>query len=118
MSQAATISSEELARQLKVGVIGEFWNVLTDDYFKGELIPGSRRVPLDQVGREISRLKLAKDAAITVYCSDPDCPQSGAAAEKLVTLGYTNVQKYPGGLQEWKASGRGVETLPPTANAA
>jgi|SRR5688572_21143913 len=111
MSQATTISTEELARQLKAGVIGEFWNVLTDDYFKGELIPGSRRVPLDAVGREVSRLKLAKDAAITVYCSDPGCPQSGAAAAKLVTLGYTNVQKYPGGLKEWKDSGRGVETL-------
>lgn len=111
MSQARKISTEELVAQLEAGVTGEFWNVLTDDYFKGELIPGSRRVPLDQVGREVSRLKLEKDAAITVYCSDLGCPQSGAAADKLVTLGYTNVRKYPGGLKEWKESGRGVEML-------
>ena len=111
MSQAKTISTEELVAQLEAGLTGEFWNVLTDEYFKGELIPGSRRVPLDQVGREVSRLKLPKDAAITVYCSDPGCPQSGAAADKLVTLGYTNVRKYPGGLKEWKESGRGVEML-------
>lgn len=111
MSQAKTISVEELLAQLEAGVGGEFWNVLTDDYFKGELIPGSRRVPLDQVGREVSRLKLAKDATITVYCSDSGCPQSGAAAEKLATLGYTNVRKFSGGLKEWKESGRGVEVL-------
>lgn len=111
MSQARAISTEELVAQLKAGVIDQFWNVLTDEYFRGELIPGSRRVPLDHVGREVSRLKLAKDAAITVYCSDPGCPQSGAAADKLVTLGYTNVRKFPGGLKEWKESGRGVEVL-------
>jgi rhodanese-related sulfurtransferase len=111
MVDARAISTEQLARQLEDGAIAEFWNVLTDDYFKGELIPGSRRVPLDHIGRELARLTLAKDTAITVYCSDRNCPQSSAAADKLAALGYTNVQKYPGGLAEWKTSGRGVESL-------
>src|SRR3712207_8343122 len=30
----------------------QLWNVLTDDYFAGEMIPGSRRVPLDTRSEE------------------------------------------------------------------
>ena len=110
MADVRTISTDELVRQLQDGAIAEFWNVLTDDYFTGEVIPGSRRVPLDHIGREVARLALAKDTAVTVYCSNRNCPQSAAAADKLISLGYTNVQKYPGGLAEWKASGRVVES--------
>lgn len=111
MSTIRTITSEELAREIATGGTVEIWNALTDDYFTGELIPGSRRVPVDQVGRELARAPLPTDAAIVTYCSGPTCPQSRAAAEKLVTLGYTNVRLFEGGLEEWKASGRQVERL-------
>jgi rhodanese-related sulfurtransferase len=66
-------------------------------------------VPLDTVAREVSRLGIAKDAAIVVYCSGPDCPQSGQAAAKLATLGYTGVRAFEGGLAVWKGAGRPVE---------
>jgi rhodanese-related sulfurtransferase len=109
MTQPRIISADELADVLQRGAIDEFWNVLTDDYFTGELIPGSRRVPLDRVGREAAATGVAKDAAIVVYCSGPTCPQSGQAAQKLATLGYTNVRLFEGGLAAWKQSGRSVE---------
>jgi rhodanese-related sulfurtransferase len=31
------------------------------------------------------------------------------AAEKLQTLGYTNVRAYEGGIEEWKRAGHTVE---------
>ena len=96
----------------------QFWNVLTDDYFAGEMIPGSRRVPLDRVGREAAESGLAKDAEIVVYCSGPTCPQSHAAAEKLSTLGYTNVSLFKGGLEEWKAAGFPIDRLESPARHA
>lgn len=99
----------ELLDMLKHNAVSEFWNALTDEYFKGELIPGSRRVPVDRVGREAQ--SLSKDTPIVVYCSDVRCPNSKQAAQKLATLGFTNVQVFEGGLEAWKASGRGVETL-------
>lgn len=54
LQSVQTISIEELREQLATGGVDEFWNVLTDEYFSGELIPGSRRVPLDRVGRELA----------------------------------------------------------------
>ena len=109
MSAVKTISTTELDARLRGKGQLEFWNVLTDEYFGGELIPGSRRVPLDRVGREAHEKGLAKDAEVVVYCAGPHCPQSGYAAEKLQSLGYTNVRAYEGGIEEWKAAGYEVE---------
>lgn len=104
-----SITADELARAIAQGEMTECWNVLTDDYFTGEMIPGSRRVPVDHVAREVKNTGLAPDTPIAVYCSGPACPQSGAAGEKLAMLGFTNVRVFEGGLPEWKESGRAVE---------
>ena len=117
MSAVKTISTTELDARLRENASLQFWNVLTDEYFGGELIPGSRRVPLDRVGREAQTSGLAKDAEVIVYCAGPHCPQSGYAAEKLQSLGYTNVRAYEGGLEEWKGLGREVERAGETVAA-
>ena len=109
-STARIISAEELARDLEAGAVAEFWNVLTDDYFTGEMIPGSRRVPLDQIGRELAHASLAPSTALVVYCSGPTCPQSGQAGAKLLTYGFTNVRVFEGGLAAWRESGRPLVT--------
>jgi rhodanese-related sulfurtransferase len=111
MTQVTTVTAielDELTTRLREGSVAAFWNVLTDEYFTGELIPGSRRVPLDRVGREIASSRLPKDTAIVTYCSGPSCPQSRAAAEKLATLGYTKVRAFEGGLSAWKEAGRPI----------
>jgi rhodanese-related sulfurtransferase len=95
------IETAELQDRLSDSARFEFWNVLTDEYFTGQLIPGSRRVPLDVVVKTAKTEGLARDAEIVVYCAGPECPQSLLAAEKLVAVGYTNVRVYEGGLQEW-----------------
>ena len=105
------LNVHQLTVRLREGSIGELWNALTDEYFTGEMIPGSRRVPVDRVGREVTATTLPKDTSIVTYCSGPTCPNSRQAAEKLITLGYTNVACFEGGLEEWKRSGRGVEVL-------
>jgi rhodanese-related sulfurtransferase len=68
MDEVKTVTTEELEGRLRAGAGVEFWNVLTDEYFHGELIPGSRRVPLDRVGHEVREKGLAKDAEVVVYC--------------------------------------------------
>ena len=111
MATVKTISTKELQRRLGRGNSLHFWNVLTDGYFKGELIPGSRRVALDTIEREISETPLSKGEEIIVYCGGPTCPQSLQAAQKLMDLGYTKVRAYEGGLEEWKNAGNEIETV-------
>ena len=106
-----TISTQELHQKLENKQNFEFWNVLTDEYFKGENISGSRRVPLDKVGNETREKKIGKDAEIVVYCAGPKCPQSRFAAEKLGKLGYENARAYEGGIQEWKEAGLPIEKI-------
>lgn len=103
-----TISTDELVQRVRDDVGLHVWNVLTDDYFTGELIPGSRRVPVDRLGEALRRSSLATDAAIVVYCAGPSCPQSRQAAEKLAAFGYRRVVAYEGGLEAWKQAGFGV----------
>ena len=104
----ATISTADLLQRFTDDVGLHLWNVLTDEYFKGELIPGSRRVPGDRLGEAVRRSTLAKDAAIVVYCAGPHCPASRQAAEKLTALGYTRVEAYEGGVEAWKQAGYGL----------
>jgi rhodanese-related sulfurtransferase len=103
------ITINHLVELIRRRAVEECWNVQADDTFAGELIPGSRRVPLDHLAREAARLP--KDAVIVVYCSDLKCPDSRYAATELTVLNFRNVRVFQGGLATWKASGRGVETL-------
>ncbi len=111
MDTIRIIDTDELANLLRSGSLDEFWNVLTIEYFTGELIPGSRWVPLDTVGRESRARHLDRGTRIVVYCSGKSCPNSRDAATKLATLGFTEVRLFEGGLEAWTASGRGVEVL-------
>ena len=111
MAEVKTISTERLQQRLELGKSLHLWNVLTDGYFTGEMIPGSLRVPLDTIGHEISEGNASKDEEIIVYCGGPQCPQSLQAAQKLMNLGYTNVKAYEGGLEEWKNAGNKTDRL-------
>jgi rhodanese-related sulfurtransferase len=117
MSSVKTITTAQLDERLRKGGAFQFWNVLSDRYFTGELIAGSLRVPADFVAREAARLGLPKDGEIIVYCKDTECPASARAAEKLQTLGYTNVRAYEGGLKAWKEAGHPLALLKNSAAA-
>lgn len=109
MSTFDVIDTHELQRRREADQPLHLWNVLTDDYFTGEMIPGSERVPLDRLLRHVRERNPAEDAEIVVYCAGPDCPQSAMAAEKLVESGFQNVHDYEGGLEAWKDAGLPVE---------
>ena len=115
MSEVRTLSTAELQQGLDRDNGLHVLNVQTDQYFAGELIPGSRRVPLDTI--KPGALDLAKDAQIVTYCAGPACSQSTEAARKLSELGYTNVRSYPDGLQGWKAAGNEIVSPQPVPAA-
>jgi rhodanese-related sulfurtransferase len=111
MTEPRIISLTEFVALLRAADRERVWNVLTEDYFTGELVPGSRWVPLDRVGREVAARALDRVDTIIVYCSGVSCPNSKDAGAKLAKLGFTDVLVFEGGLEAWKADGRGVEVL-------
>ena len=111
MQTPRTITVDDLTTALRAGDVDEFWNVLSQEYFNSEMIPASRWVPIDRVGREVAARNLDRSSRVIVYCSGTSCPNSRDAGAKLATLGFTDVRVFEGGLEAWKASGRGVEVL-------
>ena len=109
-SAITVVTADTLAAHMAAGHVHETWNALVDGYFTGEMIPGSIHVPVDQIGREIERRVVPRDRTIAVYCSGPACPNSRQAAAKLAAFGFTRVLLFEGGLEAWRASGRGTVT--------
>lgn len=111
MTQIKTLTTKELEKKIDQKQDFYFWNVLTEDNFKNELIPGSEWVPLDRIGRKVKEENIPGEEQIVVYCGSESCPQSTKAAEKLNDLGYSNVYDYEGGVKEWKDTGHRIEQL-------
>lgn len=109
MENIVSITKKELENKLNSNKDFHFWNVLTDNNFKGELIPGSTWVPLDKIGRKVKESGISENEEIIVYCGSESCPQSTRAVEKLKDLGYKNVFDFEGGIKEWRESGNDIE---------
>jgi rhodanese-related sulfurtransferase len=67
------------------------------------VIPGAKPMAYDASEQAIARAVKPhpKDVMIVVYCARTECPLSGYLAEDLVSQGYTNVHKYPEGIEDW-----------------
>jgi len=100
-----TITTQDLKTRISQDIGLHVWNVTTEEWFKGEMIPGSRHIPLGKLPGALKSASLPKDAAIVVYCAGPKCPASKLAAEQLDGLGFSNVTKFEGGIEEWKKAG-------------
>lgn len=100
------ITRDELKAKLDKREPIQLWNVLLKDYYKADKnIPGSKWIPVDTLTGELAGTLAKKDDVIVTYCGGVQCPSSKQAAEKLVSLGYTNVQAFEGGIQEWAEAG-------------
>lgn len=75
----------------------------------GRRIPGAKQLSAADAVEKAATLIPAKDSRIIVYCANTHCPASKFLAEALVKLGYTNVEKYPDGIEGWAAAGNPVE---------
>lgn len=83
------------------------WNVLTKEFYKPESnIAGSQWIPVDGITEKLAADKVpSKGETIIVYCGGAQCASSKQAAEKLASLGYTQVFAYEGGLKDWTEAG-------------
>ncbi|MBI5208681.1 MAG: rhodanese-like domain-containing protein [Elusimicrobia bacterium] len=97
---------EELKAKIDRKEKFHLWNVLSPEYYKPEAnIPGSRWVQVSEVPAKVRELGLKKTDEIVTYCGCLECPSSAQAAEKLVSMGFTKVSAYEGGIKDWGEAG-------------
>jgi rhodanese-related sulfurtransferase len=107
--QTPTITGDELLRRLEDGNV-VLVDALAPMVYAHSHLPGAINLPAASFDRyTVERRIRDQDAAIVVYCSNPDCDDSHATAARLIQLGYTNVSRYPGGKDEWRARGLPLE---------
>ncbi len=105
----ATIDRTELETAIAAGTL-VLIDALPESYYVQQHLPGAINLVTDDVDERAAALLPDKDAAIVTYCSNTACANSGHLATRLERLGYTNVRKYPEGIQGWVEAGLPTET--------
>ena len=94
-----TIGREELAQKINSGAQVQVVNVLPPKYYYLGFIPGSLRIPVEDLDKR--DVELDKKKEVVAYCAHTECDASRKAAEKLAAKGF-DVYAYEGGIKDWK----------------
>jgi rhodanese-related sulfurtransferase len=111
------VNREELKEMMEGGENFVLINALKPEEFEKEHICGSINMPVSNIASEAEKL-LSKDNTLIVYCANSACTASSIAAEKLDSIGFSEVLRYEGGLEDWKAAGYCVEGMAYKGQAA
>ena len=104
------ITAEELRRRIEGGDDFVLVDALAPMVYAHSHLPGAINLPASAVDATVLAKRIPdRNTQIVVYCSSPECDDSHETAERIVALGYTNVRRYPGGKNEWKALGWPLE---------
>lgn len=94
-----SISPQEAKQRLDSGDPVLLLDVRTHEEYDALHIPGSKSIPLNELGAKIAKVAPDKDAEILVYCLSGG--RADSACGQLSALGYSNVSNM-GGIRFWK----------------
>jgi len=82
-----------------------------DLYAEGH-VPRARSAPVAEIETLLPVLvqRIAKEAALVVYCEGGDCQSSLTLAKRLHDEGFKDIRVLSGGWEEWKRAGLPGET--------
>lgn len=75
--------------------------------FAGSISDTDLSIPYDEIEQNLAQLPSDKNTKIVLYCRSGHISQ--IAAEKLVSLGYTNIWDLKGGMVDWEQAGFDLE---------
>lgn len=104
-----TISRNALKQALDSGEPITLVEALPEQYFTAGHLPGAININHDQIAALAPQRLPDQHARIVVYCSNAACNNSSLAAQRLISLGYTQVYKYAEGKQDWIDAGLPME---------
>jgi rhodanese-related sulfurtransferase len=104
------VTADELRQKLERGDDFVLIDALAPMVYAHSHLPGAINMPPSAVDALRCTKRIPDlDTEIVVYCSNAECDDSIATAERLRELGYTNVRHYAGGKDEWRRLGLPLE---------
>ena len=105
------ISTEQLLRMREKQDDLPLINVLTEDEFRQQQIPGSENIPINDKNflQRVEETAGGRDRPVVVYCADEECKASTNAARQLEKAGFKDVNDYAGGMKAWEEAGQPVQ---------
>jgi rhodanese-related sulfurtransferase len=107
----ATINTSGLKTLLDSGVPVLLLDARSKKYDDGTRIPGAKTLTDKSSIEDIKKVIDNKEKLIVTYCSNLQCPASYNLYKHLKSLGYSNVMKYPEGIQGWKEAGLPIRSI-------
>jgi rhodanese-related sulfurtransferase len=96
------ITPVELKARLDAGEALVVLDVREDNEVQVSHIPGSRHLPLGNLGVELQNLTDLKDAMVVCVCRSGG--RSATATAFLTQNGFTNVHNMVGGMRAWQST--------------
>jgi rhodanese-related sulfurtransferase len=104
-----SVSRETLWEKIESGAEFVLVDALSPISYAMSHLPGAiNMTPLFMDERARRRIPDV-DTEVVVYCADSGCDSSVEVANRLIELGYRNVQHYAGGKRDWVAAGLPLE---------
>jgi rhodanese-related sulfurtransferase len=97
------VDTKTLKELLAVDAVALF-DVRGDVAYEYNHIPGAKTAPMGSLSFRVADV-MKRDSSVAFYSCGNGCPMASEAAERLESLGFTNVFCYDAGIAGWREAG-------------